>query len=60
MKITKEELDHHLTNKTQSEIDFILGKIREAEAKPRRIIRGTIDEVLDRIRQTDFATGRRK
>ena len=58
MKITDEELKHHLTNKTQSEIDFILGEIREAEAKPRHIISGTLDEVLEHIRNTDFATGR--
>ena len=59
MKITKEELKHHLTNKTQNEIDFILGTILEAENKPRNIISGTLDEVLAHIRATDFA-GRRK
>jgi len=60
MKISEEELKHHLTNKTQSEIDFILGKILEAENKPRRIISGTLDEVLEHIRQTDFAARRKK
>ena len=56
MKDEEKKLHRHLHS--EAEIDFILGKIREAEAKPRRIISGTIDEVLEHIRQTDFATGR--
>jgi len=60
MKITDEELRHHLTNKTQSEIDFIIGEIREAEGKERHIISGTLDEVLEHIRNTNFAERRKK
>jgi len=56
MKDEEKKLHRHLHS--EAEIDFILGKIREAEAKPRRIISGTLDEVLEHIRQTDFATGR--
>ena len=56
MKDEEKKLHRHLHS--EAEIDFILGKIREAEAKPRRIISGTLDEVLEHIRQTDFATWR--
>jgi len=58
MRDEEKKLHRHLHS--EAEIYFILGKIREAEAKPRRIISGTLDEVLEHIRQTDFAKGRRK
>jgi len=60
MKITEDELKHHLTNKTQSEIDYIIGEIREAEGKPRHIISGTLEEVLEHIRNTNFAERRKR
>ena len=60
MKITDKELKHHLMNKTQSEIDFILGEIDKAAGKERHIISGTLEEVLEHIRNTNFAERRKR
>jgi len=56
MKDEERKLHRHLH--TEEEIDFILGTILEAENKPRNIISGTLDEVLEHIRATDFAARR--